>query len=145
MLVTKRDMFTGKDNTLDLPVTQAQIAAWQKGMVAQLAFPNLSADQREFIISGTMPGEFERNLSFPIKRQGFDWSRHEIKEGLEIPSAEASTVGLPPGEWPDFISFDDGEREVFEFKEDINDGDGELLAVIYCSLEDKTNIKIYND
>lgn len=37
----------------NLPVTVEQIARWRNGALAQNAFPNLSADDRELIISQT--------------------------------------------------------------------------------------------
>jgi len=53
--ITKRDPFTGKMNTRDIPVTQAQLNAWQNGMLIQRAMPNLSADDREFLMTGITP------------------------------------------------------------------------------------------
>ena len=52
--------FTGKENEHDLPVTKKQLSGWQRGTPIQIAMPNLSADQREFLISGCLPGEFEK-------------------------------------------------------------------------------------
>ena len=61
MLITKRSPLTGKENTLDLPVSSDQMNAYlYEGVVAQRAFPNLTADQREFIITGTLPGEWDQ-------------------------------------------------------------------------------------
>jgi hypothetical protein len=53
MLITRTNPFTGKDNTRDLDVTEAQmIAYYEEGVLLQNAFPNLSADDREFIKTG---------------------------------------------------------------------------------------------
>ena len=52
MLIRRKNMFTGKFNEMDLPVTEQQIADWQNGVLIQNAMPNLSAEQREFLISG---------------------------------------------------------------------------------------------
>ena len=53
MLITRTNPFTGKDNTRDLDVTEAQmIAYYEGGVLLQDAFPNLSADDREFIKTG---------------------------------------------------------------------------------------------
>jgi hypothetical protein len=58
MLITRKSRFSGKTNTMDLPVLEIEYSAWMNGVPAQTAFPNLSADQREFIISGTTPEEW---------------------------------------------------------------------------------------
>lgn len=55
MMISKKDMFTGKVNTLDIPVTDEQLAAWQAGELIQNAMPQLSADDREFLMSGMLP------------------------------------------------------------------------------------------
>lgn len=65
MKVTRNHPFTGKVNTLDLPITQEQYNAWAHAdadspmRFIQNAFPNLDADQREFLVSGILPGEFD--------------------------------------------------------------------------------------
>ena len=60
MLITKKHFITGVVNTLDLPVTKEQLKLYADGALVQDAFPHLDADQREFIITGTMPGDFEK-------------------------------------------------------------------------------------
>lgn len=62
MRVTRISPLTGKENTLDLDITQAQIDKWQNGGLIQQVFPKLSVDEREFLITGTMPGEWEALL-----------------------------------------------------------------------------------
>lgn len=62
MLITKTSMLTGKDHTMELDVTLDQIAKWQAGLVAQLAFPNLTAAQREFLISGSTEDEWNQYM-----------------------------------------------------------------------------------
>ena len=60
MNITKRDPLTGKENTLDLPITEEQFKAWQNGGMIQRVMPHLTPDEREFVISGLMPGEFDK-------------------------------------------------------------------------------------
>ena len=57
MLITKISPFSGKENTLDIPVTEAQIAAWKGGELIQRAMPNLTADEREFLMTGITSDE----------------------------------------------------------------------------------------
>lgn len=59
MLITKVSMFSGKENTLDLPITADQLVAWERGdTLIQNAFPHLTADQREFLITGVTAEEW---------------------------------------------------------------------------------------
>jgi len=52
MKITRIDPFTKKENTMELDITQDQLDAWQNGTLIQDAFPELNADQREFIMTG---------------------------------------------------------------------------------------------
>lgn len=52
MLITRKSPYTGLDNTLDIPVTQEQLDKWNNGVLIQEAMPNLTPDQREFIMTG---------------------------------------------------------------------------------------------
>lgn len=58
MEITRKSSATGKRHTLDLPITDAQIAKYHNGALVQDAFPHLTADQREFIISGATAEEW---------------------------------------------------------------------------------------
>jgi len=58
MLITRTSPFTRKVNTMDINVTEAQIAAWQNGKLIQHAMPNLTADEREFIMTGITPEDW---------------------------------------------------------------------------------------
>lgn len=58
MLITRTSTFSGITRSIDLPVTQDQLDDWQQGKLIQLAMPQLTADQREFIISGATPEEW---------------------------------------------------------------------------------------
>lgn len=58
MLVSRHN-YLNKKVELDIPVTKKQIIAWQNGAHIQTVMPELTADQREFLISGTMPGEWD--------------------------------------------------------------------------------------
>ena len=60
MLVYKKNGFTGKVNSMDLPVTQKQLDIYENtNTLVQDVFPDLTPDQREFLISGFLPGEFD--------------------------------------------------------------------------------------
>lgn len=59
MLLERRCPFTGKMNTMELPLTEREyyrgFTAWENGAYIQAAFPTLNADQREFIKTGITP------------------------------------------------------------------------------------------
>ena len=52
MLITRTNPFNGTVNTRDLDITLEQVAAYEAGALLQNAFPNLSADDREFFKTG---------------------------------------------------------------------------------------------
>jgi hypothetical protein len=52
-------MLSGKTRTLQIPVTQEQLDAWNSGMLAQHAMPHLSEDEREFIMTGITADEWD--------------------------------------------------------------------------------------
>lgn len=56
---------TGKEHTREVPITEEQLARWKAGGFIQDAAPNLSADDREFLISGSTPEEWDAALGDP--------------------------------------------------------------------------------
>jgi len=60
----KTCIFTGKDNTMPLPIRQGQLEYWVNSTIlVQDAFPHLDDDQREFIKSGCSPEDWDRLFS----------------------------------------------------------------------------------
>lgn len=69
MFVTRISPWTGELNTMNLPVTQAQLDNYASGRVLlQDAFPHLSPPEREFIKSGYTPQDW--NELFGVRPQG---------------------------------------------------------------------------
>lgn len=58
MQITRTSPVSGITRTLELSVTEAQLHAWSMGELAQNAFPQLTPDEREFIMSGITPDEW---------------------------------------------------------------------------------------
>jgi hypothetical protein len=58
MLITRKSPISGEINTVDIPVTEDQLAAYHKGALLQNAFPNISPGDREFIKSGITESEW---------------------------------------------------------------------------------------
>lgn len=59
MLVIRRSPLTGEMNSRYLDITDEQLRAWAQGELAQFAFPNLTAGEREFVISGYTEQDWE--------------------------------------------------------------------------------------
>jgi len=60
-----RSRFTGKVNSMDIPGPAAPIRDWLNESPrtrphVQVAFPNLSADEREFLLTGCTPEEWDK-------------------------------------------------------------------------------------
>ena len=67
MLITRRSMVTGVWNTLELDISKEQIDLYHRGATIQVAFPNLSADDREFFKTGITPEEW--SATFPEEEE----------------------------------------------------------------------------
>jgi len=72
MRVTRKSMLSGNSTTRDILCTQLQMDNFLKGMHVQTAFPQLSADEREFILSGITPEEWAK--AFPPEKEARDKS-----------------------------------------------------------------------
>jgi hypothetical protein len=60
MIITRVSRFSGNMHSWDIPVTEEQIDRWKRGCLIQNAMPHLTADEREFIMTGTTPNEFNQ-------------------------------------------------------------------------------------
>ena len=65
MQVTKRSALSGKERTREIDVTPMQIKRWQEGELIQVAMPHLSADDREFLMTGITPEEWDAAFDGP--------------------------------------------------------------------------------
>lgn len=59
MHITRTSPISGQVNTLEINVTPEQLAAWRAGEMIQLAMPNLTSDEREFIMTGITASEWD--------------------------------------------------------------------------------------
>lgn len=62
MIVRKTSPFSGKVNKMNLPITLEQVTRWQGGELIQNAMPDLTPDQREFLITGITPKEWKETF-----------------------------------------------------------------------------------
>jgi hypothetical protein len=56
MIITRTSTLSGHISSMD--ITLEQMASWEQGELVQNAMPNLSADEREFIMTGITPTEW---------------------------------------------------------------------------------------
>jgi hypothetical protein len=59
MQITRTSMLSGITRTQEIPVTQEQLDAWASGVLIQKAMPQLSDDEREFIMTGVTAEEWD--------------------------------------------------------------------------------------
>jgi hypothetical protein len=62
MLIARRSPFSGTINTKDLPITPEELERWKAGALVQNVWPNLSADDREFIMTGITAEEWDETF-----------------------------------------------------------------------------------
>lgn len=62
MKVTRTSFISGITRTLDLNITEEEADKFRKGALIQNAFPNLSADEREFILTGITKEEWDKTF-----------------------------------------------------------------------------------
>jgi hypothetical protein len=59
--VTRRSIFSQRLNTMELPIDLEMFQVWRSGGgLVQDVFPQLNADQREFLMTGATPEEWAR-------------------------------------------------------------------------------------
>lgn len=63
MLITKTSLLTNKQHSREIDITQEQLTHWQEGRgLIQVLMPHLSADDREFLMTGSTPEEWEASF-----------------------------------------------------------------------------------
>jgi hypothetical protein len=65
MNITRTSIITKTEHALDPLVTPEQIAAFEAGALFRNTFPNLSAPERGFILTGITPAEGGQFLGSP--------------------------------------------------------------------------------
>lgn len=58
MKVSMTSPLSGQTNVMELPITPEQLRRWEQGEFVQDVFPHLTADQREFLMTGITPEEW---------------------------------------------------------------------------------------
>lgn len=58
MLIKRVSRYSGVKREMEIDVTREQVYRWQAGELIQNVMPELTPDEREFIISGMTPEEW---------------------------------------------------------------------------------------
>lgn len=62
MIIHRKSKLTGAQHSRDINVTPDQITDWLSGTLIQDAMPDISADDREFIMNGITPEEWGKTF-----------------------------------------------------------------------------------
>ncbi len=81
MLITNISIISRKISTRNINVTLEQMKAWENGMLIQDAMPNISASEREFIITGITDEEWNEN--FPCTEKTGSWCMKDLPGDIE--------------------------------------------------------------
>jgi len=60
MMITRMSPFTGTTRAREITVTQEQLDRWNAGELIQKVMPDLSASDREFIMTGITDEEWDQ-------------------------------------------------------------------------------------
>ena len=102
MKITRVSPRTGQKNSMELPITLEQLRDYSSGTHIQRAFPNLTADQREFILTGYTkedwdalfpPEEEEDDSDLPLDMQEWNYNRKAIEDSVALTKQAALQRG----------------------------------------------------
>lgn len=64
IIYLNRSILTGKEGSMEIPLSEEEFTnsynSWRSGTLIQDAFPTLSIEQREFLMTGITPDEWAR-------------------------------------------------------------------------------------
>ena len=63
MLIKRVSNMSGIEHEMEIDITEQQLQKWRDGMMIQHAMPTLTADEREFLMTGIIPEEWDSLFS----------------------------------------------------------------------------------
>ena len=64
MLITKKSIISGAINSREIDISPEDLRRWEAGgILIQDAFPHLSDEDREFLMTGILPDEWDEHFS----------------------------------------------------------------------------------
>ena len=70
MLISRNSIHSGIVRTWDIPITEEQIKKLEGGALIQDAFPHISPAQREWLMTGLTPSEWDELFAPDITQGG---------------------------------------------------------------------------
>jgi hypothetical protein len=64
MKITRKNPISGEKVTREIDVSQEQLDAWNSGELIQRAMPDLNEDDREFILTGILPNQWDELFGY---------------------------------------------------------------------------------
>ena len=78
MKVTKTSIYTNRKNTMEIDITEEQYQLWRSGEDIDVALPEITYEQREFLLTGALPEEVDDLYDDDDPKYGnpqeYDWS-----------------------------------------------------------------------
>ena len=62
MIIAKTSSLSSKTHEMEIDVSDKQITLWMEGALIQDVMPNLTPEEREFLISGITPDEWNATV-----------------------------------------------------------------------------------
>jgi hypothetical protein len=101
MKISRKSPFSGETNVMDIDVTREQILDWEAGELIQYGMPNLTSEEREFIMTGITADEWEANVK---NREDYTMAQVEHKktgkrQNLTLKQFNRFFDNRDPNEW----------------------------------------------
>ena len=97
-IIYRRSQLTGCIHSMDIPVTEERVIAYltrTDPRLVQEAFPELDADQREFIMTGITPAEWASVFGTEEEEPEHNWSAPQVEEEEEWEHPGCAVCGMP--------------------------------------------------
>lgn len=79
MKITRISQATGIERTIDFDITEEQWNDYLSGTLIQNAFPTLSPEEREFIITGITADEWDEFMRKPLTEEDAENWHRDVK------------------------------------------------------------------
>ena len=62
MMIAKTSSLSSKTHEMEIDVSDKQITLWMEGALIQDVMPNLTPEEREFLMTGITPAEWDATI-----------------------------------------------------------------------------------
>ena len=78
MLIGRGSILTGSTSEMEIDVTEKQITLWMEGALIQDVMPDLSPDEREFLMTGITPAEWDEMFAQSDVGPNYNGERYNV-------------------------------------------------------------------